>query len=110
VKQIELYVPICDNDGRRIEIEHWTWLRDTLVRHFNGFSKYLVDGFYRGQQRDYAESCFIYRIVINDDCPDSRGEQDRLLNVVASVATWIKRYWKQESVLYTVSDVNATFV
>lgn len=97
MKQIELYVPICDNDGRRIEIEHWTWLRDTLVRHFSGFSKYLVDGFYRGQQRDYAESCFVYRII---------GETVD----IELIAEAVKKYWKQESVLYTVSDIDATSV
>lgn len=97
MKQIELYVPICDNDGRRIEATRWDWLREYLAQHFGGFSKYLVDGFYRGQQRDYAESCFVYRII---------GE----IVDIEPIAEAVKKYWQQESVLYTISDVDAVFV
>lgn len=102
MKQIELYVPICRNDGQRVEAKCWDWLRDTLALRFGGFSKYLVDGFYRGQQTAYAESCFVYRIVTAD--------HPGLSDLLADLAHAVKKHWQQESVLYVVSDIDATFV
>lgn len=103
MKQIELYVPLCHNDGRAVSNHRFAGFENLIRCTFHAFSTYLTDGRWVDENgRVYADTCRVYRFIIEG----TRGE----LTTIKGLAKHVKRYWKQESVLYTESDVESVFV
>ena len=103
MKCIELYVPKWDNAGKAIAHDRWVTLEGTLRQRFDGFSTYTVAGQWTNDQgQTHLDRVVIYRII----CLGTPEE----LKTIKTLADFIKGYWHQESVLYTVADIDATFV
>lgn len=101
MKQIELYVPSLDNDGIVIPERCWNWLHETLLWHFGGYTVYDAQGSWKSGTVLDDKNC-IYRILIE--------EHPSMELRIKQIAEAVKHYWKQESVLYTISDIDAVFV
>lgn len=104
MKQIELYVPLASSDDTSPLRGRWAWLEDCLLQYFDGFSMYTVEGKWREDSLSpvHIDVCRVYRIAAKD-----RESTYRAINEIAHT---VKKYWEQESVLYTVSDVDAVFI
>jgi len=100
MRQIELYVPMQDNQGQNVPGRYWGNLEARLRGAFGGFTTYDGQGQWTDGRRIYRDSIHIYRIVCQDD----------LTCLIATIAHYVKEAWKQESVLYTVRDIQATFI
>lgn len=103
MKQMEVYVPLTDNQGHKVSGANFQHIENLLVKMFGGFSCYDVAGQWQYPDgRVQAEHCTVYRVVTKDD--------DYLLGAIKTLARIVKRMWQQESVLYTVTDLQAEFV
>lgn len=101
MKQIELYVPKTDNDGLPIPVRSWEEVKSLLLHYFDGFTVYTATGqWISNSSKVLTDSIVIYRIL----CQDDRAYQ------IVSLAEFVKRHWRQESVLYTVADIDAHYV
>lgn len=101
MRQIELYVPIQDNQGKPIPECLWETLHDALLVMGGGFTRYQAHGSWRNDPHNITESVTIYRVLT---------DSQHALTDIQNTADFVKRCWQQESVLYTVQDVQATFV
>lgn len=101
VKCIELYVPVRDNEGHEVSVKYWNYVDSALRQRFNGYSTYDVAGTWSNPAgKVFRDLTRVYRIICNED--DAKE-----IDIIAYV---IRRAWRQESVLYTVADIDATFV
>lgn len=100
MRQIELYVPTADNQGKPIRGILWGLLHADLRRTFQDFTTYQAEGQWQDGPTVYTDPIKVYRIVCKDD----------QVPAIKSIARWVKTFWHQESVLYTIQDVQATFV
>ena len=89
---IELYVPTQDNDGKDIAVDRWRALEGTLDEHFGGFTRFMGKGCWR----KHAETIIVYRIL-REEFTDCDRETVKLL------AKFVKGYWRQETVLWTLT-------
>lgn len=101
MRQIELYVPTQDNQGKPISSESWQELEWLMQQAFQGFTTYEAWGRWVDSDGLVAtEPVRVHRIVCQDDQADQ----------IPAIAAWVKQAWRQESVLYTVQDVQVTFI
>ena len=102
MRQIELYVPTQDNQGQPIPDRNWDQLHSALFTMGDGFTEYPAYGCWRDSTgRPISEDVFVYRMVTDDPFAEAN---------IRTIATFVKEHWRQESVLYTVQDVQATFI
>lgn len=106
MKQIELYVPKTDNQGIPIPSRHWENLRADLLTRFGGFTVYTATGQWIDTKQipseTHTDSNVVYRVLTKDS--------KLAVHDIKKVALNVKRVWRQKTVLYTVSDVDVTYV
>ena len=101
---LELYVPRFMNDGSRVPLEHREAFRAQIIERFGGFTK--IDSAHGVWKNDaglvVAEPVYIYRILT--DKPGVGA-----VACIRTLAAYVRINWRQESVLWTCSDVVAEF-
>lgn len=98
--QIELYVPLTDNQGQEINRDYWNGLRERIVVWFDGFTVFKAERRWEDQTGHVA----VYRILIN------KPQQEDIKTIVHNLAAYVKEHWAQESVLWTLSATEAHYV
>lgn len=96
---IELYVPTQDNDKQDIAIDRWHALEGTLTERFGGFTRYLATGQWAKQNK---ETIIVYRVLTKEFTGGDR-------ECVKTLAGFVKGYWRQETVLWTLSAAQAFY-
>ena len=102
MKQIELYVPLADNKGQDISRGYWDSLRFKLLDTFGGYTQTpeCTGNWVKAGGAQYTDTVIIFRVV----CPSD------IAHGIKRIAKFVKNYWRQETVLYTVVNTDVHYV
>lgn len=101
----ELYVP----DNLACQTQTFT-LEEMLRVTFGGLTKYSAVGMWREHtewQEIVHENVTVYRMIGQHETAHGKAHESR---AVLHVAEYVKREWDQKSVLWTVQEIDASFV
>jgi hypothetical protein len=101
MREYELYVPLCYNDGRAIEQEKLTGLKRRLVEEFGGLTHFPQqnEGLWRVGSFTFRDRIIIFRVLA--------GEADKAQAFFRQLKEHLKRDWDQNDVLIVARDVSA---
>lgn len=100
MREYELYVPLCRNDGEPINAAKLSALRQRLVDEFGGLTHFPQEneGFWKVGRHTFRDRIMIYRVLADDA---ARAEK-----VFARLKLDLKREWEQQDVLIIARDVS----
>ena len=99
MKEYDIFVPLCFNDGRPIEARHFQALQKRLLAFFDGLSFFPqpVEGFWKMAHVTYRDEIVIYRVLT------SRARLAR--KFLARLKEDLKRDLRQEEILIVERNV-----
>lgn len=99
MKEYDLFIPLCDNDGRPIESAKFQDLQARLLEQFDGLTYFPQpnQGFWKFGGATYRDEIVIYR-VISQDPAGSRG-------FLTSLKELLKEEFQQQEILIIERDV-----
>ncbi len=100
LREYELYVPLCRNDGEPINPAKLSGLKQRLVDEFGGLTHFPQEneGFWKVGRHTFRDRIVIFRVLADDP---ARAEQ-----VFARLKVDLKREWEQQDVLIIARDVS----
>ncbi|MGI8604942.1 MAG: hypothetical protein ACR2OZ_18380 [Verrucomicrobiales bacterium] len=98
MREYELYVPLCYNDGRVVESEKLTHLKKRLVDQFGGLTHFPQEseGLWKIGAHTFRDKIVILRVIADHD------QQDYFSELKAEV----EREWAQEDFLIITREVS----
>ena len=99
MKEYDLFIPLCDNDGRPIESAKFQDLQARLLEQFDGLTYFPQpnQGFWKFGNMTYRDEIVIYRVLSQDPA----ASRDFLANLKEK----LKSEFRQEEILIIERDV-----
>ena len=99
VREYELYVPLCRNDGQPTDPAKLANLKRQLVNEFGGLTHFPQEneGLWKVGHHTFRDRVVILRVLAND--------VDRAEQVFFRLKDELKRQWEQKDVLIVARDV-----
>ena len=99
MKEYDIFVPLCFNDGSPVEAEKFQDLQEALLNHFGGLTFFPQPnkGLWRMAGVTYRDEIVIYRVI------GSAAEKAR--SFLADLKERLKADFEQEEVLIVERDV-----
>ncbi len=99
MKEYDLFVPLCYNDGTSIEPEKFQEIQRRLLKEFDGLTYFPQpnDGFWKLGDVTYRDEIVIYRVVI--------AQTRSARRFLSEMKEELKRELDQEEILIIERDV-----
>ena len=99
MKEHDIFIPLCFNDGTPVEAEKFQSLQEALLNQFGGLTFFPQPnkGFWRMAGVTYRDEIVIYRVI------GSVGEKAR--SFLADLKERLKADFEQEEILIVERDV-----
>lgn len=96
MQRLTITAPTQYNDGRPIESIHTLTLESMLVEVFGGYTRWAVEGAWKGSGTFYREPMNVYAL----DTDDPSG-----IDGLRKVAAWVRDTMQQEAVHITAEQL-----
>jgi hypothetical protein len=99
VKEYDIFVPLCFNDGSPVGAERFQELQEALLNHFGGLTFFPQPnkGLWRMAGVTYRDEIVIYRVI--------GSEAETARSFLAELKRGLKADFEQEEILIVERDV-----